>query len=154
MRRNFEGISFLSVGLALAIMAVSGCIGGSGDPGDPVDTEGLSSFCLELLNNATVGSGRDGIPSLTDPDMVAADDALADYLLPTDRVIGIKAGSDYLAFPHNILWWHEIVNVRNLGLAITYCQHGLFQRGGRWGRIRCLWTALPEQSGNVRPHCQ
>ena len=121
MRRNFEGISFQSLGLALAMMAVSGCIGGSDVPGNLVDTEGLSSFCLELLNDAAVGSGRDAIPSLTDPDMVAADDALADYLLPTDRVIGIKAGSDYLAFPHNVLWWHEIVNMRDLGLAITYC---------------------------------
>ncbi len=121
MGRNFEGISFQSLGLALAMMAVSGCIGGSDTSGNPVDTEGLSAFCLELLNNAAIGSGRDAIPALTDPDMVAADDVLAEYLLPTDRVIGIKAGSDYLAFPHNILWWHEIVNMRDLGLAITYC---------------------------------
>ncbi len=81
----------------------------------------MSTFCLDLLDAVAVGASRDGIPALTDPDMVAADDVLADYLLPTDRVIGIKVGSDYLAFPHNILWWHEIVNVRILGLAITYC---------------------------------
>ena len=66
-------------------------------------------------------SGRDAIPSLTDPNLVAADHPWADYLLPTDRVIGIKVGSEYLAFPHNVLWWHEIVNMSDLGLAITYC---------------------------------
>ena len=66
-------------------------------------------------------SGRDAIPSLTDPNLVAADHPWADYLLPTDRVIGSKVGSEYLAFPHNVLWWHEIVNMSDLGLAITYC---------------------------------
>ena len=122
MRRNFEGISFLSVGLALAMMAVSACSGdlGGPGPGNP-DREGLSAFCLELLDGAAIGAARDGIPSLTDPDMVAADDVLAAYLLPTDRVIGIKAGTEYLAFPHNVLWWHEIVNMSELRLAITYC---------------------------------
>ena len=134
MRRRFERISFPSVGLALGIMVVSACSKGpTGDVGGPVDTqgsreglregsrEGLSAFCLELLDAVAVGASRDAIPALTDPDMVAADDVLAGYMLPTDRVIGIKVGSDYLAFPHNILWWHEIVNVRVLGLAITYC---------------------------------
>ena len=115
MRRNLEGISFLSVGLGLAMVAVSAC------SSSPTDTAALTALCRELLAGASVGANRDGIPSLTDPDLVAADDVLAGYLLPTDRVIGIKAGSDYLAFPHNILWWHEIVNMRSLGLAITYC---------------------------------
>ncbi len=126
MRRSFERISFPFVGLALGMMAVSACSKSpTGDVGGSVDTQGLrqglSAFCLELLDAVSVGAARNAIPALTDPDMVAADDVLAGYLLPTDRVIGIKVGSDYLAFPHNILWWHEIVNVRILGLAITYC---------------------------------
>ena len=117
MRRNFVGISFLSVGLALAMMAVSACSGDDvGGPG-----EASTAFCGELLDAAARGGSRDGIPSLTNPNMVAADDVRADYLLPSDRVIGIKVGIEYLAYPHNILWWHEIVNVSDLGLAITYC---------------------------------
>ena len=119
MRRNFVGISFLSVGLALAMMAVSACEGGTDDVGGP--GEAVTAFCKELLDLAAIGAGRDAIPSLTNPNMVAADDVLADYLLPSDRVIGIKVGTEYLAYPHNILWWHEIVNVSDLGLAITYC---------------------------------
>ena len=114
-------ISFLSVGLALAVMTVSACGGGTDDVGGPADTADLTSFCRELLDGAAIGAGRDAIPSLTNPNLVAADDVRADYLLPTDRVIGIKVGSEYLAFPHNVLWWHEIVNMSDLGLAITYC---------------------------------
>ena len=45
----------------------------------------------------------------------------AEYLLPSDRVIGIEIDGEYLAFPHNILWYHEIVNMDELGLAVTYC---------------------------------
>ena len=41
----------------------------------------------------------------------------------SDRVIGIEVGGQYLAIPHNILWWHEIVNFDDLGvlLSVTYC---------------------------------
>ena len=43
------------------------------------------------------------------------------YLLPTDRVIGLNLPTGYLAVPHNILWWHEIVNFSDFNLAVTYC---------------------------------
>ena len=122
MLRNFVGISFLSVGLALAMMAVSACGGGTDDVGGiPADADFLTALCQEMLDGAAIGSVLDGIPALTNPDMVVADDPLASYLLPTDRVIGIKNGLQYQAFPHNVLWWHEIVNLSDLGLAITYC---------------------------------
>ena len=124
MRGNFVGISFLSVGLASAMMAVSACSGTDepGGPGGPgVPAEALTELCRELRAEAAIGAAKDGIPALTNPQLVAANDVLADYLLPTDRVIGIKVGSEYLAFPHNILWWHEIVNLSDLGLVITYC---------------------------------
>ena len=124
MRRNLEGISFLSVGLGLAMMAVSAC-SSTDDLGGPTDTDtdtpALTAECRELLAGTAVGAGKDGIRALTNPDLIAAHDVLNSYLLPTDRVIGIKVGSDYLAFPHNILWWHEITNMIGLGLAITYC---------------------------------
>lgn len=69
------------------------------------------------------GVPRDGIPALSDPDMVPADDPAADYVLDNQRVIGLEVGGTYLAIPHNILWWHEIVNLNSLQtpLAITYC---------------------------------
>lgn len=69
------------------------------------------------------GPGKDGIPSLTDPTMVAANDPDASYLLPNDRVIGLRIGAEYLAIPLNIGWWHEIVNVNRgaVHLSITHC---------------------------------
>jgi len=118
MHRTFEGSSFLSVGLALAAMAVSAC--GEGPNGPPTGGR-LTELCLELTRELSSGSIKDGIPALTDPTLVQADDVLADYLLPTDRVIGLDVGGDFIAVPHNILWWHEIVNFNDWGLSATYC---------------------------------
>ena len=69
------------------------------------------------------GVAKDGIPALTDPVLVAADDAEAGYLRPDDRVIGLRVDTLVLAVPHNILWWHEIVNLNLPGrrLVVTYC---------------------------------
>lgn len=67
------------------------------------------------------GVPRDGIPTLTDPALVRADDPSTDYLLDSHRVIGIEVGGQYIAVPHNILWWHEIVNFNALDLVVTYC---------------------------------
>jgi hypothetical protein len=44
-----------------------------------------------------------------------------DFLLPTDRVIGIEVNGQFIAVPHNILWWHEIANFDAFGLMVTYC---------------------------------
>jgi hypothetical protein len=69
------------------------------------------------------GAAKDAIPALTDPPLVSARDAAAGYLRDRFRVVGIRAGSSYIAVPHNILWWHEIVNLNlaDVQLAVTYC---------------------------------
>ncbi len=69
------------------------------------------------------GVGRDGIPALSDPVLVQSTDSDATYLRPDDRIIGIEVNGEYIAIPHNILWWHEIVNFNNLEpqLSVTYC---------------------------------
>jgi hypothetical protein len=45
------------------------------------------------------------------------------YLLPRDRVIGLVLDGQPIAIPHNILWWHEIVNLNRTDgqVAVTYC---------------------------------
>lgn len=67
------------------------------------------------------GPPRDGIPALTDPDVVSAD--AASYLRPEDEVIGVAIGGQARAYPIRILNWHEIVNDRLGGraIAVTYC---------------------------------
>lgn len=69
------------------------------------------------------GPGKDGIPALTNPAMVAPTAAGAAYLRDNDRVIGLQIGSEFIAVPLNIGWWHEVVNLSrgSLRLAITHC---------------------------------
>lgn len=66
------------------------------------------------------GPPKDGIPALTNPDMIKAEDA--DYLKDSDLVIGVKIKNDIRAFPLNILVHHEAVNdvVGEVPVAVTY----------------------------------
>ena len=67
------------------------------------------------------GPPRDGIPAISDPKMVAPDEA--DYLAPQDRVVGIRLQGQSRAYPIGILNWHEIVNdtIDGQRFAVTYC---------------------------------
>ena len=123
MEKRLERISFLCSRLALATVAVAACSDGvqpSGGGGGGGDAE-LTALCQQFLRGTLSAAARDGIPALSNPDLVPADHGDVGYLLPTDRVIGIEIDGEYLAFPHNILWWHEIANMDELGLAVTYC---------------------------------
>ncbi len=65
----------------------------------------------------------DGIPALSDPELVGAADPNASYVRTWDRVIGLQIDGTYIAIPHSVLWWHEIVNFSafETPLAVTYC---------------------------------
>lgn len=67
------------------------------------------------------GPGRDGIPALEDPEKVSVD--AAGYLLDQELVLGFFDGENAIAYPLQILDWHEIINdeVDNFPFAITYC---------------------------------
>ena len=54
--------------------------------------------------------GLDCIPALTDPSSVGAGDSGASYLVDSDIVLGVVINGEAKAYPHNIGWWHEIVN--------------------------------------------
>ena len=62
------------------------------------------------------GPGQDGIPALTNPNMVQPGAPGTEYLLDDDRVIGLVVGGEVLAIPLNIMWWHEIVNLEVAGV--------------------------------------
>jgi len=55
--------------------------------------------------------------------MVPANDPSASYLLDTDMVLGVRTEAGPRAYPHNVLWWHEIVNekVGHESYAISFC---------------------------------
>ncbi len=64
-------------------------------------------------------AGRDCIPSIDNPDFSLIGEASLEFLSDDDLVVGIWNGTNYLAFPHSILDWHEIVNGNNY--SISYC---------------------------------
>lgn len=65
--------------------------------------------------------GLDCIPSIDDPRFQSADEA--DWLEPSDQVIGVEIDGEARAYPLRILNVHEIVNDRLAGepIAVTYC---------------------------------
>ncbi len=67
------------------------------------------------------GPPKDGIPALTDPAVVAAEDAT--FLQPGDLVLGVVIDGQARAYPIRILNWHEVVNdeLADLPIVVTYC---------------------------------
>lgn len=65
--------------------------------------------------------GKDCIPSLDDPELV--DPAEVTYLRDSSRVVGLEIDGRAVAIAHNVLRWHEVVNltVDTAALAVTYC---------------------------------
>jgi hypothetical protein len=82
-----------------------------------------SGDCLVDKSLLVSSVAPDAIPALTLPNMVSADHPDADYLDPDSRVLGIVVSGEARAYPHNILWWHEIVNDRigDRWVSVTFC---------------------------------
>ncbi len=101
------------------IAALAGC--GSDSPTSSIPTPELT--CSIPTSQVFSGQVKDGIPALSDPPTVSTASSQLEYLLDTDRVIGVEAGGIAMAVPLNILWYHEIVNVDlgGLQLALTHC---------------------------------
>lgn len=64
---------------------------------------------------------QDAIPAVTDPPMVRQDQV--GYLADDDLVFGVAIRGDARAYPHNIGWWHEVVNdvVGGRAVSVTFC---------------------------------
>ena len=126
MHNGLRRLPFLFSGLIVAV-GISACGDSTtlpsindGDSGtEPTNDE--TALCQQLLDGLSQGSFKDGIPAVSNPELVSVGDPGTDYLLGTDRVIGLEIDGDYVAIPHNILWWHEIMNFNDAGLAVTYC---------------------------------
>jgi len=63
----------------------------------------------------------DGIPSLDNPKMIAANNA--DYIKDSDLVFGIEINGDARAYPLRIMGWHEMFNdtIGGVSVALAYC---------------------------------
>lgn len=87
---------------------------------------GPPTFDLEpcLIPRDEIFSGgppKDGIPAITSPKLVTADEA--SYLKGVDRVVGVVRGESARAYPIRILNWHEAVNdvLGDEPITVTYC---------------------------------
>ncbi len=67
------------------------------------------------------GVRRDGIPALTNPTHIPADEV--DYLVPGELVFGVEIEGDARAWPLRILDWHEMVNdvIGGIPVSLAWC---------------------------------
>ncbi len=67
------------------------------------------------------GVGKDGIPALTNPDLIPA--AEADRLVADELVFGIVINGDVRAYPLRYMDWHEMLNdvIGGVPVSLAYC---------------------------------
>ena len=104
MMRNIERLTILAMAfLSLATLAAGQCL---------------------IPENLIVsgGPGKDGIPALTNPEVVPAS-AGDSFLVPDDLILGVVVNGEARAYPHGILWWHEIANdvLGGRPIVVSFC---------------------------------
>ncbi len=92
----------------------------------PVATAAIASnaTCAVPCEEINLGCpGKDCIPALTSPKHVAPGQDGSDYVASNSFVVGVEVDGIARAYPHNVLWWHEIVNdqVNGVPIAVTHC---------------------------------
>ena len=111
------------LGLAATVLvaALVGCSDTTNPANDQVATP--SECIVDGDRMQFSGVSRDGIPALTNPDFVLTPAPEAEYISDDDRVIGFRWHGAYYAIPHNILYYHEIVNLDGIptDIAVSYC---------------------------------
>lgn len=114
-----------STAFGAACALTSGACDDPSGSGGPVGTGPSQSIECSIPTRDILdgGPGKDGIPALNNPPMVANGHADIGYLQDSDRVIGLAWNGTAIAVPLNIGWRHEIVNleVDGLPVAITHC---------------------------------
>ena len=103
------------------ILGAAILLGGCGEtPFTNLSGEELCSLNPDLL---TANLPPDAIPALTEPEMVAPNASGAQYLFDFDRVLGVVIDGEARAYPHNVLWHHEIVNdrINDTWITVTFC---------------------------------
>ncbi len=79
------------------------------------------SIPLDDINDG--GPGKDGIPSINNPQFLTAEEADHSLLKKSDRILGFVREGQARAYPIKILNWHEIVNDRVGGspIVVSFC---------------------------------
>ncbi len=76
---------------------------------------------IRLEEIAWGGVLKDGIPALTNPDLIKASEA--DYLTDSEPVFGVAINGDVRAYPYRIMDWHEMLNdvIGGVPVSLAYC---------------------------------
>ena len=92
-----------------------------GDPGAMLDQFDISNLQIERDQLLAGGPPKDGIPAISDPDIVTR--AEVDFLEPDDRIVAVTINGESRAYPIRMLNWHEIVNdtLGGVPIAVVYC---------------------------------
>ena len=106
---------------AFAVLLGALVVGGCQDTG--VSGVGIDPICNLDTDLLIASLQPNAIPAINEPPMVAADDPAVEYLLDSDRVLGVVVEGEARAYPHNVFWWHEIINDRigDEWISITFC---------------------------------
>jgi hypothetical protein len=105
---------------ALATLLLASCGGGSSSSAP----DGIGANWTIPANEVVDGGpGQDGIPSIDDPVFGSIDDPSLDFLREDDYIAAVSVGGEILAFPHPILNYHEVVNVKvgSDDFVVSYC---------------------------------
>lgn len=67
------------------------------------------------------GVRKDGIPALTNPDLIEAKQA--DYIRDNELVFGVSINGDTRAYPYRFMDWHEMLNdtIGGVPVSLAYC---------------------------------
>jgi len=67
------------------------------------------------------GVEKDGIPALTNPNFIDANEAT--FLNDTESVFGVEINGDVRAYPYRIMDWHEMFNdvIGGVPVSLAYC---------------------------------
>ena len=111
-RWGAAGRAFLGGGMVLVMVAC---------PPEVTDPIQVATCNLDPTLMFSSAAPND-VPALVDPVMVPIGDPDAAYLLDEDRVLGVVMNGEARAYPHNIMWYHEIVNdiIGGQRIAVTF----------------------------------
>jgi hypothetical protein len=87
--------------------------------GFDTNTDKRSIDMNELIDG---GPGKDGIPSIDDPDFISQEEA-SNWLRGREPVISMEINGEARAYPIQILMWHEIANdeLGGVPVSVTFC---------------------------------
>ena len=107
--KNAVGIAFVLLVLGVFATGILEAPQSEKLPDGRGGTFDVSRHSIPLGEIRGGGPPKDGIPSLSNPEFVSADQG-DKFLLSWERVLGVKYNGVAKAYPIKILNWHEVVN--------------------------------------------